>query len=246
MPVVQVPKQHPRVMVVVVTKDYVPQQCWDAILAQDYDNYSMMVHVLKSKLTNPNPNMQYSMRVAENKEIARTMALASAADDFLFVDSSVIIPPNAVSELVAQITVGRPDPNYEKYVEQTLKTKCVYVPKHAIAGYVPFNDSPLTYIMGRYVANYTGIYLHHITQSLTPIDFASCGCIMIDRVTLAKLVWNAGIDRYWMIEGRMAFFDDSCDLCAQIFDMPDETGKGHIQLYADGSVVCQHLPRANP
>ena len=234
--------KHPRVMVVVVTKDYVPQQCWDAILAQDYDNYSMMVHVLKSKLTNANPIMQFSMRVAENKEIARQMALASKADDFLFVDSSVVIPPNAVSEFVAQLTVGHADTNYERFVEKSLPgTKCVYERKHAIAGYVPFRptDAPVTtYIMGILVANNVPSYFHAVKPSVTRIAFASCGCIMIDRETLSRLVWQSGIDSYWLVEGQPAFYDDSIYLCAEISDL-------HIQLWADGSVVCQHLPRAN-
>jgi hypothetical protein len=183
--------------------------------------------------------MAKSMNVADNKEIARRLALASDADYFFFVDSSVVLPLNAISELVKQLGAGPASPQMVAYVEKALNTKCAYMPKHAIAGYNPFKEDNSTFIMGRFVADNLITYLRKVEPSVTRIDFASGGCLMMDRFLLSKLKWRAGIDKYVRtVDGNFHFLDDSLDLCNQIASLG-------FQLWADGSVVCKHLGKKN-
>jgi cellulose synthase/poly-beta-1,6-N-acetylglucosamine synthase-like glycosyltransferase len=225
-------------MVVMVTKDYLMPKCMKAVLAQDYDNYSTLIHVMKPTETHKNPNMAYIMNIAKSKEVARKLALASDAKYFLFVDSDVVIPSNAISELVKQLATGEPSKELALAVERITGKKSRYIPKHAIAGYYPSKEDKNLWIMGRYVADNTVFHLRKVEPSVTRVDFAGCGCMRVDRFLLKKLKWRSGIDRFIKtVDGTPLFLDDSLDLCSQIYELG-------YDIWADGSVVCQHLKQS--
>ena len=229
------PLSLPRVLIVMVTKDHVHPKCMASVLSQDYKNYSTLIHVMKPRKTHKNKFMEQSMNVAENKELARKMALGSDAEYFFFVDSDIVLPKNATSELVLQLTAKKADPKLVRYVEKSLKVKCVYKQKHAIAGYYPLKDDKAEWIAGRFIADNLITRLRKVEPSVNRIDFAGLGCMMVSRALLEKAQIRDGTDKFVKTsDGQVVFLDDSLDFCNQIFEL------GH-QLWADGSVVCKHL-----
>ena len=177
---------------------------------------------------------KYSFNVAENKEYLRKMALASDAEYFLFVDADVVLPEHAISEFVLQLTAKEPDPTLLKMAEEITGKKSVFIPKKAIAGYYPMKDGN-EYIMARFVADNTVYMLTVVEKSLTKIDFAGLGCLIISRDVLEKVTIRGGCDKsIKRTDGLEVLTDDSIDFCDQIFEQG-------VQLWADGSVVCKHL-----
>src|SRR3954468_23500325 len=99
-----------KVLVVIITADQVKPQCWQSILDQDYPNFDCLVHIRKPKINSVDDDssaehkylVKKYVNCTDNREVARKIALASDAERFLFVDSDVVLPKNAISELMKQ------------------------------------------------------------------------------------------------------------------------------------------------
>lgn len=91
-----------RVLVVLITKDYIMQKCMESILQQDYLNYSTLIHVMKPLNIHPEEIKNKMANLVINRNQARNLALASNADRFLFVDSDVVLPKNTISQLATR------------------------------------------------------------------------------------------------------------------------------------------------
>src|SRR5438552_838686 len=99
-----------KVLVVIITERDVMTESMEAVLGQDYPNFDLMVHARRGRLKCEDERRAPGMRAAttkylncsDNRERARKMALASDADKFLFVDSDIVLPPGAISELAKQ------------------------------------------------------------------------------------------------------------------------------------------------
>lgn len=205
-----------KALILVVSAQDVVQEALDSWNAQDYPSYSTLIHILKPTKLHDDPEKNKNLNIAVNTEIIRKFALASDADYFFFVDSDIVLPPHAISELIEQL--------------ETMKA-------HAIAGYYLMRNSKTHYCMGRLVKDNTLWYLMQPEKSVVKIDYAGTGCLMVSRELLGRITINVDLDRILKIAGTeklCVWFDHCFDLCNQIFALG-------YQLYADGDVICKHL-----
>src|SRR4051812_3493264 len=100
----------PKVLIVIITKDFVEFECMQAVINQSYANYSWMISGMKPTFTTGKYVERLYKNCSQNREFARKMALASDADYFLFVDSDIVIPPGAVEEFVIQVEASKKSP----------------------------------------------------------------------------------------------------------------------------------------
>lgn len=210
-----------KILVIVITKDYVRPDCWDSILSQDYPDFSMMVHVEKPvvqdvPIENRDIKQMYLTYIncSHNRESARKIALASDAEKFFFVDSDIILPKNAMSELAKQ-------------------------PFDVIGGYYKIrNDN--RYASGRWVDNNVFINLFSVEPSITKVDSIGMGCAMFSRKALSDIYFRHGTDVLCKGFVKGNFVDMIIGECGSIGNMLAEKG---YQPYMNGSVVCGHLQR---
>src|SRR4051812_1893849 len=91
-----------KVLVVIIAKDHVMPECWGSVLQQRYEDFDVLLHVRKPRCQHPDPVKKKYLNCADNREAARRLALGSQAQRFLFVDSDIILPGDAIAELVKQ------------------------------------------------------------------------------------------------------------------------------------------------
>lgn len=207
---------------VVIAKDVVEPECWDGILRQDYPNSDLMVHVRKPKVhtvdgrypeVTKNIIKKY-INCADNREAARKIALASDADRFFFVDSDIVVPSNAISEMMKQ-------------------------PFDVIGGWYRVAHEE-RYTCGRWVGDNLFINLYSVEPSVVKVDCIGMGCAMFTRRALQDITFHHGTDRTaetWINGEPVPMILGECGALGNLLN-----DKGY-QLYMNGEVVCKHLAR---
>lgn len=221
-----------KVLVVLITKDYVEPECLESVLKQDYPDYSWMISGMKPKFRHDFPWAQVYLNCSYNRNYARQMALASDAEAFLFVDSDIVLPSNAISSFVKQVCDAKPSSSIMTPPGMTVSSS----EKHIIGGwYKVMNDT--RYVAGRWVADNTFINFYIPEQSLVRTDVIGLGCAFITRKALIDIEFEHGID----IVAKYANGDDIClGECGAFGNRAAEKG---YEMYMDGSVICEHIKR---
>lgn len=161
-------KEPPRVLVIVITNKSVEPACYESILAQDHPSFSVLVHVMRPVKHVGDPATDRFHNIARNLNAVRIMALASGCSHFLFVDSDIVLPGDAISSLVSHR-------------------------KDIIGGWYRMIETPL-WVAGCWVADNT---LHHAFPgpSVTKVDMVGHGCMLLSRRALQALIFEAGFDK---------------------------------------------------
>lgn len=202
-----------KVLVVIITDRDVLPECWQAVVAQDYPNYDVLVHVRKPKVPADSTSMVSKyLNCTDNREAARKLALASDADRFLFVDSDVVLPIDAITELMKQ--------------------------RFDVQGgwYKVRNEQ--RYTCGRWVADNLFINLNQVEPSLVRVDCIGMGCAMFTRRVLKKITFAHGTD---MVSNSVIGGQQVKMILGECAVLGNLLAKRGVQQYMNGSVVCEHL-----
>lgn len=84
-----------KVLILIPTKETVEPAVMQAIMAQDHKEFSVQV----SK-KDPDPKLSHFQNIIANRKEMRDRALKTDAEWFLWIDSDVVIPQNAISEFL--------------------------------------------------------------------------------------------------------------------------------------------------
>lgn len=169
-----------KVLVVIITKDIVEQECMQSVITQEYPDFDVMVHISKANkyYTNSQDPRHESyvnqyINCPENRNKARRLALASDADYFLFVDSDTVLPSHAISKLMLN-------------------------KKDAVGGYYHACGDSKNYVAGSYQKNSKGqdIFMHvfEIRKGTWSVDMIGLGCALISRKLLEQVEFEDGLD----------------------------------------------------
>lgn len=200
-----------KILIIVPTERGVLRETLEAIWGQDYQNFKLMVYRHK-----PNPLKRRHWNCADAKEKARKQALKTDSEFFLFCDSDVVLPKNALSEFMLQAKQG----NKIRY--------------HAQGGWYQLTNN--LWSGGRWVADHVFQSFTAPGQSVTITEKIELGCAFLSREIFEKLSFedgeNIGIkDRYgWR---------SACDCMA----WSNKALDAGYQLYMNGHVVCKHLKK---
>jgi hypothetical protein len=221
----------PNVLVVLITKDYVEIGCLDSVIGQTYPNYSWMIHGMKPVFDDAHPILRCSKNCAHNREAARHLALASDADYFLFMDSDIVLPPEALERFIVQV-------HGAQRAVTTPPGMTVYDnAKEIIGGWYKMRNSH-RWVCGHWVDDNLFVHCQCPEPSLTRVDMVGLGCCLISRNALSDLCFEHGTDKECKDDtGRTILLEE----CAAFSNLA--ANKGYC-LYMDGSVICQHLERA--
>lgn len=174
-PTVQAP---PRVLVIVITSDAVEQRCMDSILAQDHPSFAVMIHASKPVEHVQDQVADRFHNIARNLNLARKMALASDCTHFLFVDSDIILQPDALSSLQSHR-------------------------KDIVGGWYKMIDAPF-WVAGCWVSDHTLFHCEPVA-SVCKVDMVGHGCMLVTRRALEALPFEAGFDKSCISEVGQCF-----------------------------------------
>jgi len=170
-----------KILVIIPTNDVAEQGCLDAVHAQDYPNYTVMVNV--EKRPTPRLQCQKSLYQIINLNAARTTALASDADLFMLLDSDVALPTYALSHLAAQL--------------ETPGTEI-------IGGWYKMVMVDL-WVAGRFDGNKNFRYFPAALHGTVKVDMIGLGCLMMTRNVLSAIKFGAGFSTPIQVKGKTTY-----------------------------------------
>lgn len=143
-----------KVLILIPTKNTIDPECLASVYAQDYENFSVMVNKKKA-----DPKKTYYQNVVENRIELREKGLKTDADYFLWVDSDIILPPDAVTAFLK-----KPEPLMGGYYPIDATRFCVGKIKEGI------------------LENFTAV-----TPEKTEVDHIAFGMMIMSREVLEKV-----------------------------------------------------------
>jgi hypothetical protein len=203
-----------KVLIIIPTDDVVEKECLDAAHAQDYTNCTVTVSIVEHPAIKF--QIQTSICSTINRNKARIAALASDADLFMYLDSDVVLPINAVASLAAQLeTAGR----------------------EIIGGWYKMTRGNL-WVAGRFDADKTFSNFTAPEPGVVSVDMVGLGCVLMTRKVLADVEFGNGLGlSIKRTGGKETWAGPSMKFSA------DAAAKGY-GLFMNGDVVAQHLTRA--
>ena len=203
---------NPHVKIIIVTDYDVIPECWEAVLHQDYDNFSILTSTLAAEQKYEDYSLNRDYNITRHRNHARQMALATEFNHFLLVDSDVTLPLNALSLLMkrekpfvsgwypARFPKGRKAPQVASVIRDGIM--CFFAE--------PYPD-------------------------LIEVDSTGLGCTLLHRKILEKVNFRYGNGEMIRTSfGYEAMSDDASRFC---FDVKS----AGYQVYMDGDVVCKHI-----
>lgn len=208
-----------KILVVIITKDYVEDECIKSVVSQDYKDKSWMIYGQDPIENDPHYIVNLYKNCSATRSKARKLALASDADAFLFMDSDIVLPTNALSNFVLQASNQ-------------------FGANRIFGGWYEIrNDPDKRFTCGRWVAdNVYSSYREEILPSLVVTDMVGLGCAFIPRNILQEVDFEHGCDFVYNDEkGKVCIGGECLALGNRVCE------KGY-KMYMNGDVICNHLP----
>lgn len=223
---------NPKVIILSISCKPIFRDVADAVMAQDYDNFEWLVSHTKRKTMADEVNTNWELNVVEARTGLKKIALASNAEYFVWLDTDILLKPNAISELVAQASVVSPEK-----VTNPLTNVEITIPernrrKHLIGGWFHLKSEDRSklidqYNVGIWVADNTIYNKVSIEPSVTRADKTCFGVMIMTRQAFEDLEYPKPQE---IVKGG----------CACLNFAAQAQNKGY-ELWADGNVVCEHL-----
>lgn len=184
----------------------------DALAAQTFRDFSLMVHELAPVRLNAEAQKNKSENVTRNRNVVRKMALASDAEYFAWVDSDVVIPTNCLQDFVNASASGE---------------------RKLLAGWV-HKVASKDWAAGSYK---DGVMQFHQkpVEGIIEADLVSIGCSFMHRSVLEKLEFRTAVDEEVKSGDGTAFYKGNC------LSFCEDAAKMGVKPFLVGTVVCRHL-----
>lgn len=163
-------------------------------VAQRKLGVSRLHHVAPRATLHEEPEKNRCINIAKARNTARDLALRYRAEQYLFLDSDVVPPPNTVEALSA--------------------TGC-----EAVGGWFP-TRSGKEWVGGFWLRQNVFKLYKDVLAGLTITDLLSLGCALISRRILERVRFRAGIDRFVQNErGEWFHIADSGEFSRSLHSM---------------------------
>jgi len=182
-----------KLLVLIPTKDKVNEKTLESLNNQSFKDFSVLINVMEPIQLNEDKEKNRYLNIVRNRNDLREKALKHNVDYYLWVDSDIILPKNAIQELILQ-------------------------DRDIIGGWYKTHTGN-EYVAGRWIANNTSVLYKTTQPSLIPIDFMGLGCCLMKRKVLETIEFDAGIDLYQKDERGNIFFNGDCvQFCNAAYD----------------------------
>jgi len=160
---------NPSVTICIPAKDHIESECLESALNQDYDNFEVMIHIMKPKEKVDDPVRSKSVNSTHNRNAARRKLLASESEFFLFVDSDTVLPRGTISKLVRH-------------------------KKDIVGGWYATVDGR-KWVAGCWGPD--GVFHHYKgpEKSLVRTDMVGLGCVLLSRKAMERITFHHGTDK---------------------------------------------------
>ena len=202
----------PKVLIVIITKDYVERETLDSVIAQGVDWIIVGKH---PEVKTGDFFVDLYSNCSATRDHARKFALVSGADYILFMDSDIVLPINAVKNLLKQVGDG----------------------KRIIGGWYNCVNDRNRWVCGNWANDNVFINYRAVQPSLVKVDMVGLGCAIVPFDAVNEIDFKHGLNHTSINENGERVIVGECG----IFGV-DATNAGY-SLYMDGSVVCGHLKR---
>lgn len=223
-----------KVAIIIFTDGNLPRKVYKATLAQDYPETSIIISIRK-----PDSKKSKQDNIIEHMNYSRQLAKGSDADYFFFVESSVVLPKNAVTNLMCQLEQPEINPNAFLALERGFGKIEAPKKKHIIGGWYKLLNKhgkiPTLWSPSRWIADNVLISLLYVERSIVRVDKIASGCIMLSREVMEKITWRSGANV--KVNEENGTYSSPC-MCAMFGIDAQDAG---YDLWMDGSVVCKHL-----
>jgi hypothetical protein len=234
-----------KVLTILITADQPLAEVWAAVRAQDYPAQRLLVHwqppvrFAESYIDNVYRNC------SANRNAARTLALASDAELFWFLDDDVVPPPDALRLLVSE-TGSRVSQVPAVWPDGTRVPSGAPVPeRHIVGGWYPMRGGG-KWVAGKFVGDHLFLNFPHVQPGLVPVDMVGLGCALLSRAVLEAVEFRDGLELRtvdaWNPSAGLSYVGGECLAFANA-----AAAKG-FDLFMHGGVVCEHrvVPREFP
>jgi glycosyltransferase involved in cell wall biosynthesis len=221
-----------KILVIIITKDYVMKKCYESVLRQDYPNFSVMISSSKPEQLHQDPVTNRWFNLAKHRSYARKLALASDVDYFFWVDSDIELPKYALSNLMKQLNPPVFDERHWENIKKMFPDRDITPKqKHIIGGWYPLNKT--AWNCSSWVADNTISSYLKPQQSVIRVDKIDMGCVLMAREVLEKVDFKNGFS---------IVVNKNINACECLMFARDAQDAGY-ELFMDGSVICKHLHR---
>lgn len=231
----------PRVLVFIIDplKKHSPdREALNSVMEQDYPNFDVMTHYERASKVSDNFVINHSTNISINRNAARRLALSSDAEYFLILNSTIVLPKDAISRFILQTgkkvtTCPFPDG------KGGIIPKGTPVPEiHIQGGWYPIycrSTGRLSfYPGGKFVADNTILQFKAPEPSLIPSDYIGLGCTFVSREVLESIKFEAGVDtQVKNLSNQNLLLDESGIFGVRAYE------KGY-RMYMNGDVICKH------
>jgi glycosyltransferase involved in cell wall biosynthesis len=226
-----------KILVVVIAKNYkaVVKKCLGAIERQNYPNFSVMISLMKPKEFDKDKGKNWWKNINYHRNYARKMALASDVDYFMFVDSDIILPKNALSMLMLQVGEKKTTIPFLMPDGKRVESGTSIPSKHIMGGWYPLHE--IGWNAGRWVADHTLCGITKPEHSVTCVNKIDMGCLLVSRKVFEQVDWedNFTID----ILNPDKTKRHPCG-CLMFCRKAEELG---YKIWINGDVICKHIIR---
>lgn len=157
-----------KTVICLITRDKPNPDCYDSLLRQEYDNFTILTHSKRPRLYHPHEQKNKYLNASENRNIARQMALTTDAEEFFFIDDDTILPSHALPEMLS----------YNMDI---------------VGGWYQMKNST-HYAAGKYRE---GCFFNYATPQpgIIEVDMIGLGCILLSRKVVEQIPFEHGLDQ---------------------------------------------------
>lgn len=164
-----------KVTIVIMTAKTVRKECYESAVNQDYPCQVIVSAIKPEKLYGREDFWGREENILAHRKRLKPMLLASASDFFLWIDSDIVIPSNAVTEFMKQ-------------ADQQNTCQCISVP----AGFKVY-ENPKKEVIGGYYkldgSHHFNSGLEQPHNGLVESPGILWGCVFMSRNVLEKVDW---------------------------------------------------------
>lgn len=226
-------------------RERINKRCLNSVISQDYENFDVLVHYEKP-IVYPKGDIpavdwiiQLYKNASHNREVARKMAQITDSDYFLFLDSDIELPKNAIRSFMTQTGKRKTSIDFPLKDGTIIPAGTENPEIHIQGGWYPIygrDDGGFGFFpSGRFIKDNTILKYLSPEPSLIIADYTGLGCCFMSR----EVVENVSLGD----DGMHTITQDELGIeriAGDALAFGNNAFNAGYQIYMNGDVICKH------